>query len=35
MPERFVAIENTIREIEEMQRKGEPLIPEKKDNNEK
>ncbi len=35
MPERFVAIENTIREIEEKQRKGEPLIPEKKDNNEK
>ncbi|HDY69150.1 hypothetical protein LCGC14_1531450 [marine sediment metagenome] len=35
MPERFVAIENTIHEIEEKQRKGEPLIPEKKDNNEK
>ncbi len=35
MPERFVAIENTIREIEEKQRKGEPLIPEKKDDNEK
>ncbi len=35
MPERFVAIENIIHEIEEKQRKGEPLIPEKKDNNEK
>ncbi len=35
MPERFVAIENTIHEIEEKQRKGKPLIPEKKDNNEK
>ncbi len=35
MPERFVAIENTIREIEEKQRKGKPLIPEKKKNKEK
>ncbi len=35
MPERFVAIENTIREIEEKLQRGEPLIPEKKDNNEK
>jgi predicted Zn-dependent protease len=35
MPERFVAIENIIREIEEKQRKGEPLIPEKKNDEEK
>jgi hypothetical protein len=35
MPERFVAIENTIREIEEKLQRSEPLIPEKKDNNEK
>ncbi len=34
-PERFVAIENTVHEIEEKLQSGEPLIPEKKDNEEK
>ncbi|MHC4321527.1 MAG: M48 family metalloprotease [Planctomycetota bacterium] len=35
MPERFVSIENTVREIEEKLQRGEPLIPEKKNNKEK
>lgn len=29
-PERFVAIENTVREIEEKRQRGEPLLPEQK-----
>jgi predicted Zn-dependent protease len=35
MPERFVAIENTVREIEEKLQRGEPLVPEKKNDEEK
>lgn len=31
-PERFVAIEQTVREIEEKRRRGEPLLPDQKEN---
>jgi predicted Zn-dependent protease len=34
MPERFVSIENTVREIEEKRQRDEPLIPEKKKDKE-
>jgi hypothetical protein len=33
-PERFVSIENTVREIDEKRQNGESLIPEKKKDKE-